>query len=230
MRIDDPGEGKLTDLPTPSAARLSKARWLDARLLAGVMLVLLSVVLGAKVVAEADDSVPVWALTADLAPDAVLTMEDLQRVDVRLGSGMDQYILARGEGPVGYVVTRELRRGELLPAGALASDDLADKRRVTVAVDQAAVQGLVRSSVVDVYVVPESRAGEEQPPARKVLESVSVAADPGSDKALGAGRGATGVDLLVPGEQVQQLLTDLASGTPALVEVPKLRAGAEAGP
>ena len=44
----------MTDLPAPTATRLTRARWLDARLLIGLLLVLLSVVIGAKVVADAD--------------------------------------------------------------------------------------------------------------------------------------------------------------------------------
>ena len=52
---------------SPPAARLGRPRWRDARLLGGLLLVLLSVVLGARVLAAADDTVAVWSVTTDLA-------------------------------------------------------------------------------------------------------------------------------------------------------------------
>ncbi len=216
---------------TPTATRLGRPRWRDTRLLVGVLLVLLSVVLGAKVVAEADDTVSVWAVTTDLAPDSVLTAEDLRRVAVRLDDSLGSYVRADGDVPVGYVVRRDLRPGELLPAAAIARDDLADRRRVTVTVDEAVAKGLRRNAVVDVYVVPDDTPGAKSPrAARLVLERVTVARDPAGDRGLGGGRGQTGVELMVPGGSVRELLTALAGGVPALVEVPTAgAAGGEAG-
>ena len=68
VRPHAPG-GAVTDLPAPTATRLTRARWLDARLLIGLLLVLLSVVIGAKVVADADQRVQVWSVTHDLGAD-----------------------------------------------------------------------------------------------------------------------------------------------------------------
>ena len=52
----------MTDLPTPTATRLRRPSWRDSRLLVGVLLVLVSTVLGSVVVARADDRVPVYAV------------------------------------------------------------------------------------------------------------------------------------------------------------------------
>ncbi len=144
---------------------------------------------------------------------------------------MGSYVRADGDGPVGYVVRRDLRPGELLPAAAIARDDLADRRRVTVTVDEAVAKGLRRNAVVDVYVVPDDTPGAKSPrAARLVLERVTVARDPAGDRGLGGGRGQTGVELMVPGGSVRELLTALAGGVPALVEVPTAgAAGGEAG-
>src|SRR5215217_795400 len=57
------GSVTVTDLPSPKASRLPRARWLDTRLLLGVLLVLLAVVLGAKVLADVDERVEVWSVT-----------------------------------------------------------------------------------------------------------------------------------------------------------------------
>jgi len=71
--------------PGPTPRRIRPPRWLDLRLVLGVLLVLGSVLLGARVVAAADATVPVWAATGDLAAGTELTAGDLRAVDVRLG-------------------------------------------------------------------------------------------------------------------------------------------------
>src|SRR3712207_7134950 len=49
----------------PSPRRVRPPRWLDLRLVLGVLLVLGSVLLGARVVGAADATVPVWAVAGD---------------------------------------------------------------------------------------------------------------------------------------------------------------------
>ena len=61
------------DVSSPQAARLVRSRWLDPRLVTGLLLVLGSVVVGTRVVAAADDTVPVLVAAADLAPGQPLT-------------------------------------------------------------------------------------------------------------------------------------------------------------
>ena len=46
----------MTQLPEPTAKRLQRPSWRDARLLVGVVLVLLGTVLGARLIAAADDT------------------------------------------------------------------------------------------------------------------------------------------------------------------------------
>ncbi len=145
-------------VPTsPPAARLSRPRWRDARLLGGVLLVLVSVVLGARALSAADDSVAVWALTTDLAAGSALHADDLTVVQVRLGAASGSYLGASGPSPVGWVVTRQLAGGELVPVDALEASGAADPlRSVTVAVERFhAPADLARGQRVDVYVTPE---------------------------------------------------------------------------
>src|SRR6476469_1490712 len=61
--------------------RVRPPRWLDLRLVLGVLLVLGSVLLGARVVGAADATVPVWAVTGDLAAGTRLDASDLRAVD-----------------------------------------------------------------------------------------------------------------------------------------------------
>lgn len=207
----------MSDLPAPTAARLRRARWLDPRLLAGVVLVLGSVVAGATVVAAADDTVPVWAVTADLGRDTALRAEDLVVRHVRLQDGADRYLSVSGRSPAGLVLTRAVGGGELLPASAVGTGDGAGLREVGVTVTRAT--GLARGVVVDVYSVPEPRAGRSAP-ARMVLGGVTVAQVEETSRTLGAASG-RGVALLLPSARVPALLAAQQGGRVELVKVPQ---------
>src|SRR3712207_4756406 len=55
------------EVPGPTPRRVRPPRWLDLRLVLGVLLVLGSVLVGARVVTAADATVPVWSARSDLA-------------------------------------------------------------------------------------------------------------------------------------------------------------------
>jgi hypothetical protein len=147
----------VTDTPgSPKAHRLATPSWLDTRLVLGVLLVLVSVIVGARVLSSADRSQTVWATKRDLAPGAQLTAGDLTRVRVRLFSGSSNYVTGTGPAPVGYVVRRGVGAGELLPFNALTppGDDVS-YRYVTVPVVRGHLPPDLRSGAqVDVYVSP----------------------------------------------------------------------------
>lgn len=98
--------------------------WFDLRLIAGVMLVLLSVAAGALVVARADSTQPVWAVRRSLAAGTVITRDDLQAVKVRLPD-RSRYLPAVNapapDDPVNKTLYRPVAAGELLPRSALAA-------------------------------------------------------------------------------------------------------------
>jgi hypothetical protein len=108
----------VAELPESRAVRLSRARWLDTRLLLGLLLVLVSVVLGARLLAGADSRVEVWSVTRDLGADTPLSRDDVTATSVNLSGATHRYLSA-GQDPDGLVLTRPVGRGELLPAAAV---------------------------------------------------------------------------------------------------------------
>lgn len=138
-------------LPGPAPRRLRPPRWLDLRLVLGVLLVLGSVLLGARVITAADATVPVWAAAADLAPGTELTSDDLVAVDVRLDATADAY-LSTGTRPQGRVLARAVRARELLPRSVL--EEPAAQVQLALPVQAGFVPpGLDRGQLVDVYAV-----------------------------------------------------------------------------
>lgn len=210
----------MSDLPTPTASRLPRARWLDARLLVGLLMVLLSVVVGAKVFADADERVQVWSMTRDLGADSPLTGDDVEAAAVRLDDVAGSYVSAT-EDLDGLVLTRPLGRGELLPVSAVAPAGSLDQRRVVIEVDRFGVAGLARGRVVDLYVVRATAADESAAPPELVLAGVTVGEDVRSGGGAFGGSGArTGVTLLVDQEEVPDLIDAVANGSVYVVQVP----------
>lgn len=215
------------DVSSPQAARLVRSRWLDPRLVTGLLLVLGSVVVGTRVVAAADDTVPVLVATTDLAPGQPLTATMVETRQVGLAESLDG-LYHTGEVGGGYVVVRPVSAGELLPRSAVAvATDTDAVRYVTVAVPAAEVPaGLGPAAVVDVWRAPPEQGDDRT--AGRLLADVSVTAvDSGSGGLAGSG-GVARVTLAVaegtradPDEAVAGLVAAARDGLVYLVRVPE---------
>jgi hypothetical protein len=152
-----PPAGRTDATPSPVPRRVRPPRWLDLRLVLGVLLVLGSVLLGARVVTGADATVPVWSASGDLAAGTVLDQDDLVAVPVRLDDVAARY-LATSTRPEGRVLGRAVRAGELLPRSAL--EEATGRVQLALPVQAGYVPpGLTRGQVVDVYAVADPAVG-----------------------------------------------------------------------
>lgn len=223
---------------SPPAGRLASPSWLDTRLVLGVLLVLVSVVVGARVLASADRSQLVWSTTRDLAEGTSVSEGDLQPRQVRLFGGAQTYLPATGAPPTGYVLDRAVGAGELLPVAALVrpGEDV-DLRLVTVPVLPGHYPpGLAGGQQVDVWATPDrdaaAAAGDDPgAPSRLVLEGLTVDAGPDAGGALAGATPERSVVLVVPPRDVEALISAMATGRLDLVRVPTAsEAGGRLGP
>jgi SAF domain len=137
------------DVPAPPPARrLRPPSWFAPRTLTGLLLIVVSVATGAKVVAGADRSIRVWALSRDVAAGTVLADADLRIVRVRLFDAGPAYLSA-ADLPTGRSVTRDLREGELLPAAAVRTTPAGVVVNVPVPTQNA--PAVARGDAVDVW-------------------------------------------------------------------------------
>ena len=90
--------------------------------LVGLLLVLLATTVGAKVIASADDRVPAGMLPEWPSSQAT-SSDNLTRVDIQLGDGMERYLSARGV-PADTLRPARGPRRELVPASAVAGKDV----------------------------------------------------------------------------------------------------------
>jgi hypothetical protein len=221
----DPRTPSMTELASPRATRLVAPRWLDVRLALGLLLVLVSVLAGARILAAADDYSVVYVAAHALTPGEHVTAADLTTGRVRLDGQGAFYVAAHGAAPVGYVVTRYVGTHEFVPSAALARalPTGAGDRYVTVPVATGHLPpGLGHGDLVDVYVTPKAGPGSAAAPMPTlVLAGVPVQSREGGGRGFsGSADSVLSVVLTVPAGHVIDVVRAVESGTLDLVAVP----------
>lgn len=215
----------MSQLPTSSASRLRAPSWRDSRLLVGVLLVLLATVLGALVVARADDRVPVYAATGFVAAGEQVSPAALTVVRVQLGEVGGRYLSAdRALGQDSFAL-RDLEPGELVPVGGVGPASSVTVQPLSLQVEATSAGALARGDLVDVYVNrPDEAAGGGRPSfagPERVLERVAVVALAEADAVLGGADQTRAVRVMVPRDAVRDLVADVDVGSRiTLVPVP----------
>jgi hypothetical protein len=210
----------VSESTSPRASRFAPPRWLDARFALGVLLVLVSVVVGARVLSAADNTTPVYVAAHDLVPGEHVADGDLAVTHVRLADRGSYYVAATGSMPAGYVVTRFVAGGELVPAAALAATAPGADRLVTVPVEPGHLPDeLGRGDLVDVYVTPHAGAGGTVPAPTLVATALPVEEREGGARTFSA-NAALSVVLSVPAGEVPRLVHAIEAGTVDLVVLP----------
>lgn len=105
---------------SPAPRRVALPRWVDARLIAGILLVVIAVGTGARVVAHAESRRQVVAYTRDLAAGATVQPDDLAYVRAGLPREQSSVYVALLAQAVGSRLGRAVTRGELVTRDSLA--------------------------------------------------------------------------------------------------------------
>ncbi len=167
----------MSDVPSPKATRQSRPRWLDPKLFLGILLVLASMALGARVIASADQTVDVWALKEgnNLAPLVPLDQTMLVAKSVRFTNQVDadRYVSAREKIPEGARMIRAVGEGEFLPRDSWTNKADRDLKDAPIPVTAALIpKSLHQGDRVDIYFVPLN--DDTFPPKRGVLAASNV--------------------------------------------------------
>jgi hypothetical protein len=187
--------------------RPARRVWFDPRLAIGIGLVVVSVIGVYGIVQATDSSVLVYSTPDALSPGDRVYAADLASIAVRLGDVGDRY-LREGEIPSeGFVVTRAVSAGELVPASALGSAASIRVASVVVTISGQLPRSVVPGAVVDVWSAAETEDHRFGPPAVlvgsatvvRVLESSGLMAEQGS-----------GVEVLVPRDRIARVLEAVA--------------------
>jgi hypothetical protein len=169
----------------------------------GILLVLISVVLVARIVAAADRSVRVWALTRDVSVGTTLADGDVRPARVRLFDSAPAYLQV-GRSPAGRTVSRSLHAGELLPAAAF--DSRPPGAIVSIPVKPENAPAVARGQLIDVWSTTKGC-----PPVR-VLGGVAVQEVRASGGgALSVSAGALQVIVRVRADQAERVVAALGA-------------------
>lgn len=213
-----------------TARRLQRPGWRDLRLVAGVLLVLLSVAGGTRLVMSLDETTPVYAAARDLLPGQPIAAGDLAVVQVRMGEQTERYV--DGAEPVapGTYLVRGVGAGELIPVAALGSAREALDKTVTVPVDPSALPGLTTGALVDVWVSPRDpdALGVSYLDPRLLLAGAVVDRVPQQGSGLGAGLGRASVSVVVPADRVGDVIAAVDQDARlTLVPAPRSQGGTD---
>ncbi|MEL0626312.1 SAF domain-containing protein [Salinibacterium amurskyense] len=194
---------------TQSQAR-ARAFALDPRLAIGVVLVVASVVGVVSIVAATDESTEVYAAASTLTPGDRVLSSDLVIRSVKLNEATDRYI-ARGELPdEGFIATRPIEAGELVPSSSLGSHDGLSLTSIVVS-PQGGLSGTVATGAsVDIWASAEAEDGSYAAPG--VIISGAVVVRLLEDDSLVSAAHGNAIELLVPRSRVARLLEAMANG------------------
>jgi hypothetical protein len=214
---------KRTTAPTGNgrsradSERAPRSFWFDPRFAIGIVLVIVSVLGVVAVVTAADSSVLVYAARTALSPGDRVKTSDLDARSVRLGSLGAQY-LADGEIPRGgFVVTRPVSAGELVPTSAVGDVAGIAAASIVVSVDGELARSVGEGSVVDLWSAKEAENNVFRPPSVLVGHATVVRLI--ARDGVIADRSVQSVELLVPRTKIAAVLEAIAN-TDALSLVP----------
>lgn len=218
-----PGSTIAGGAPSPSADRLARPRWRDGRLIAGVLLVLVAVLIGARVLSSADHTAPVLVAARPLGAGHVLAAEDLSVVRVRLGDASRRYWPAADlDGLRGHPLTVAVATGDLLARSAVADGaDPEPLRVVSLPVDPTRLPAIHAGDRVDVFATYRA-AGTAPGLTRAVVRGVEYVG--GGDTGSGS---TVAIRLRVPVAAAGSLVR--ASEVASLDVVLQLPAGTDSG-
>ncbi|KAA1425694.1 hypothetical protein [Nocardioides antri] len=212
--------GKPGTPAPPVATRVTRAGWRDPRLWIGLLIVAGSVVLGARLLAAADDTVAVWAAVGDHGAGAPIGAEDVVAVRVRFtdDGDLDRYLSADEPLPADLVLARGIGAGELLPRSAVGAAQDAGTVQVPLDLDPNRVPPtVVTGSVVDVYVSLSGGRGQSAADA-PALSDTTVVAAPAVEEAF-AVTGTRQLVLAVDEAEVAEFLAVLDGAEDPVVRV-----------
>ena len=194
---------------TQSQAR-ARALALDPRLAIGIALVVASIVGVVSLVATADDSIEVYAAASPVTPGDRVMGSDLVVRSVKLNEASDFYI-ARGELPAeGFIATRPIGMGELIPTSSLGSHEGLSLTAVVVSPQGGLAETVSSGASVDVWASAETENGGYAAP-RVIISGATVVRLVDDDSLVSSARGSA-LELLVPRSRVARLLEAMSNG------------------
>lgn len=183
--------------------RLRRPRWRDPRLIVGVVLVLVSVLMGSLLVSRLSETTPVLVAASPIVPGDPIRSDDLTAVELRLGEYEGLYVGAIEAIPDGAVATRTIQAGELLPLSALGQAADVPLRPVVIPVDATVAESVIPGASVELWHTASADAQGARASARLLVPDAIVRR---IDEGNSLGMRSMAVEVLVPVDDLAGVL------------------------
>lgn len=198
-----PTSGSSSTPESPRPRRVVAPSWFDLRLVLGILLVLGSVLAGARIVANAKRTYPLVAVRHDLAAGTVLSAQDVELTQAQLpGRGRPVYLPKLADA-IGKQLNRPVAAGELLAADAVSRP--APQTTITVPLAVGAAPDLRKGQRIELWVSTKTCSSVVVLPDVTVQ---TVHADSGGS--FSSGTGGQDVVISVPPSLADRVVTALA--------------------
>lgn len=211
----------MTLPPAPSPRRLSRPRWLNVRVVGGILLVIAAIVIGARVMVASSQTSPVWATERSLAAGTVIGAGDLTAVEVNLGELAGAYLGPESPSPIGMTVNAPLAAGELLAVSAVEPGGQGRVVAVAVAPEHMP-PGVGHGSTVDLYLTTRSTTGSGESATTELVGrdlTVQSVTAPASGGLSGATSNQYQLTVLLQADVADRLVRVLPTGEAIVVLV-----------
>ncbi|MGJ9373965.1 hypothetical protein [Nesterenkonia sp. CF4.4] len=213
---------------TSAAQRLRRPSWRDPRLLAGVLIVVLSVSGVIALMTTQNRTTEVYAADRLLTVGDRFSTEDLRVVEVQIDELSEAYLLVADALPDGTEFIAMVDEGELIPRRALAEEDPQGRQAMTITVEHTLARGVEPGRLVDVWAADAGTLGaQEEVQVEQIADGAQVSVITEPSTTFGAQERVT-VELLVDPEELPGLLG--ATSSAATLSVVPVGAPAEPGP
>jgi hypothetical protein len=196
-------------MKTAAPGKARKSIVFDPRLAIGLALVIASVAGVVAIVSTADETVEVYAAPELLAPGDRIAPGDLTTASVRLDDAGALYLVPGDVPRDGFVVTRTVAEGELIPFSAVGRVEGLTLTSLVVQVDGALAASVAPGSIVDVWAAREGEGGAYLAPS-VIVPGASVVRLLESQSIVASGE-TVGVEVLVPKQRVARMLEAIAN-------------------
>jgi len=205
----------------PTPRRIARPKWLNVRVVGGILLVIAAVVIGARVIGASSQTGAVWVAERNLAAGTVLSQGDLTTVEVNLGDNGSLYLTPGSASPIGLTVVSPMAAGELLSASAVA--ETGNGRVVAIGVEPGRMPpGVEHGSTIDLYLTRGGATGSEDEATTELIgQSITVqsVAPPATGGLSGATSNRYQLSVLLPAAIADKLVRVLPTGEPIVVLV-----------
>lgn len=198
-------------------SRRGRGLAVDPRLIIGLALVIGSVAAVVAIVSTADETVQVYSARSPLVPGDRIQRTDLDTSSVRLAGVGSLYLLTGDIPDGGFVVTRAVSEGELIPSSAVGSVAGLRMTSLVLDVNGALAASIEPGSTVDVWSSREVENGQFGPP--EVIVAGATVVRLVQAETIMAGGESVAVEVLVPKARVARVL-EAVSNSDAMSIVP----------